>query len=789
MTKLYKRVTLSVFAISLMLLGMTLLPVKAAYIQTQLETTEQNLTADENGHTYLYIPELPDFSRWTSSNQVHDEDIDFVEYAYYSTGWDSSSSSYTGPASRRTYMASPISFGFGWLDTWNVLPAFYDYGNTTNDPLSISIENERIVFPLTIGEEVSVIMEPGLFHLGTFNITTEEFMYLTLSSRSDLADASVLVFDPNGALLLDGGVDGGDTELHPFKTSGPGMYIVFIMMMPYDDNLCILDVLLEAVTPIDLPIGGFAEGVLNGSEYFVDTEDGSLLHQEKAPNAVTYKFSTNTTMPGVITHSMNLPDLDTDTYSWYYPRIHITSNASEDFFFEARYTDSPDPNGDPYYYQSFQNETYYMTFIGLENVEYIVHNEYAIIGELPVNEKFYIENDIANVETKAYSLSLSQDSVLRVNSSEEYGGYTWNFFSVFEDNCYRQLSVIDNPSFDNAAFYYLPAGEYIVKASCGNDQASGFYDFNLGPVIDGLGAVAVDVGSLIGLRFDTNVLDWYNVSMSFNTRDNVTAGTDVYFFNTFGGQVHSHDLELGNRQSGLGWVEFNSNYTSWVLENFCEGFGIVVISPYDIYNNTGGLPGSELSTYSLDYTVNVEDGFPWVFNGTASTSLDTGGYNFTLGDPGDSSESYWLNLEGEVGQWLNVSVSVEDVDSWTCAVFQKVDGTPQILYWGNLDDTFTGSYSGEASFQFGCISDNISLYFSVQRTQAGEGRLDIAFDEFTMNTFEYMPPPMFLGQIIEPGIDMGLVALGIGIAVVAGVVVVIVIIIKKKPELLGRFKK
>ena len=41
------------------------------------------------------------------------------------------------------------------------------------------------------------------------------------------------------------------------------------------------------------------------------------------------------------------------------------------------------------------------------------------------------------------------------------------------------------------------------------------------------------------------------------------------------------------------------------------------------------------------------------------------------------------------------------------------------------------------------------------------------------------------GPIVPPGPDMGLVAAGIGITVVA-VVVVLVVILKKKPQLLGR---
>ncbi len=779
MTMKYKRVAILVFTISLMLLGMILLPVSAAFVPTQLEITEQSFTADENGHTYVYAPAVEDFTEISNIHLVHNEDTDVNEYDYMPENWGYSSYSWNGPASRTTSIPGTISLGFGWLDDWAKLyPSFYDYANTTNAPLTTSYELERIAFPLLIGEETSIIMDSGKMHYATFNLTTEEFMYLTVGSRSDLLEAYLFVFDSAGTILGQGGIMGGDIEVLPFLPSGPGMYTLLVQVMTFDDNLHILDLLLEETTPIDLPVGGYAEGVLTGSEYFVDPGDGSLIHQEKAPRAITYKFSTNFTTPGVITHSMNLPEIDTDIYTWYEPWIQVTSEADMDFFFDARFNAYIEPNDDPFYYQSFQNETYYLTVIGMENVEYMLSNEYAMIDELPVNEKFYLENDIVDDETEAFTLSLSPDSVLRVNSTEGTYGYSFSIFSVFDDNNFKQLSISDSSTFDNAYFYYIPAGEYLVSAYCSDSDAWGFYDFNLGPVIDGLGSVSVDVGSVVGLRFDTNAIDWYNVSVTFDTHDNVTAGTDITFINTFGREGYSIDLPLGNRQSGLGWVQYNQNYTDWITNEFSDGFGIIAVSPYEAFNNTGGLPGPEYTTYTCDYTVSVEDGLPWKFNDTASTSLGTGWYNFTLGDPSDVTENYLLTLNGEMGQWLNVSVSVEDVDDWDCTVYQILDGNPQVLHWSSLDDTFTGDYTGEASFQFGCINETVMLHFWVLRTMTGEGRLDIAFDDFTMNTLEYMPPLMYQGVAVSPGIDLGLVTVGIGGAAV--IIVVIVIIVKKK---------
>ena len=93
-----KRVGLSVFAISLMLLGMTLLPVSAAYIPTQTETFDQSFVAEENGHTYLYVDNEISFEQ---SKVIHNEDMNVEKYFYQESSWSNQFSVYPGPAERR----------------------------------------------------------------------------------------------------------------------------------------------------------------------------------------------------------------------------------------------------------------------------------------------------------------------------------------------------------------------------------------------------------------------------------------------------------------------------------------------------------------------------------------------------------------------------------------------------------------------------------------------------------------------------------------------------------------
>ena len=775
MTLRYRRVAISVFAISLMLLGITMSPVSAAYIPIENETFDQSFVAEENGHTYLYVDNEILFAQ---SNLIHNRDVNIERYFYQSSSWSNSFSAYPGPAERKYSFSQGSYLHSGWLDNGTVLQSYHDFANTSSAPLEISASSERNVFPAEIGVQSSVILDAGALNIGTFNLTNEEFIHVTLGGRTDNADISMLIIDPFGRLLMDGYVSGGSIDVFPFAPTGPGMYQIFLFCYSDNDNLAIADFKIDPVTPTELPIGGIVDGVLPGSEHIVE-DDGSMVQQEKAPTAITYKFRTNSTTPARLQYAFNIPDITEDIYYRYEPWMLITSGA---FFFEGMpyaFGAYFDQYSDPFYYQSFQNETYYATVIGMENVGYTLYHDQPAIEELPINQEFYIENVGTSNELQVFSLQLSQDSVMRVNSTEGTYGYDWDLWTVDNDMLFHWLEIDDNSVFGDSDIYYIPAGEYLVSARCSDSEASGFYEFNVGPVIDGVGSVAVDNGGLIGVRFDTSVLSLYNLTVSLNTHGNVTAGTDIEVLNTYGGYVTNLDSILGNRQSGVSWVEYPLNFTSNIIENFYEGFGIAVISPYYVQNNTAGLPGNALNDYTLDYTVGLEDGAPWMYNSTALISIDTGWYNFTLGDPGDAYEYHVLMVNCSEGIWMNVSVYVEDVSDWECSVYQAVDGRFQRLNWGSLDDTFVGSSSGESAFQVGSISDMLYFVFDVERILADEGRLDIEITQFLTNNFEFMPPVMYQGAAAS-GIDATTLTLvaGGGIAIVA--VVIVIIIVKKR---------
>jgi len=780
---LKNRLGYAIFAMVLMIVGLAVLPVSAAFVPITEEMTEQSFDADSDGHTYLYVSSELDYQ--SRDYLVHDGDVDITTYAY-DDDWDIDSTSFEGPATREYPFQTWDYAQRGWLDDGTPLGQFIDFANTTSNPLEIGAESERRVFPLTVGATNTIVLEQSVPHYGIFNLTTEEFIHVTVASRQDDTMLMCSVGSPDGIVYGQMFLTDGNIDVMPIRPDGPGMYILYIDVGTQIDSLCTVDVTIESVTPISFPVDTIIESVLPGSEYIVEVGSGDLVHTETAPTAITYEFYSNTSYPERIRWAMNVPELQSAVYSPYIPRLRMTSDAYTMNEVVYRYTNAYSYDDDPFFFQSFQNESYYMTVLGMENVEYVLHHDVPTSNPLPMNQEFYIENMQSDTRNEIFTLELSEDSIFRVNTTAA-NNYNWRIYSVFDDMIYRYTGILTNPTFQNSQIYYLPAGTYIAIARATSYSAFGHYEFNFGPVVDGTGPISVDDGSLVGVRFDTNALDWYNVSVAFDTHDNVTVSTDVQILNTFGENLMNSDVGFGNRQSGLGWVEYMNNYTSWIAYRFVDGFGIAVISPYYVQDNTAGLVSDQVFGSSLDYTVAVEDGTPWRFNDTASISIGTGWYNFTLGDPGDSIERYLVSLDCEPGTWMTVSIYVEDVTDWACEVFQKLNYSYHWLLWDDLDDTFSGSYTGESTFQFGSLSDTVNLMFWIDRTQAGEGRLDISIEAHETNTFDFMDPIEYMGAGagVAPPVDLGPAAVGIGVAAVA-IVVVVVVILKKKPQLLGR---
>jgi hypothetical protein len=779
-----RRVVLSLVLVSVLLAGQAL-PVVDAVYATLFETTySQDLQADNNGHTYLYVPE-PDSFYPSRSSLVHDSSMDINEYQYTSSSWSLATDSLLGIGEQmEDVFAGGIAWP-GWLANVTICPKFYEFINTTNS-YELGLRHRFTYFGMPIGEEVSVVLDPSFYYYGTFNVTTQEFFHLTLAARQDFTDITVFVMDEFGRGVNEYMLTDGDIDVIPFAPDGPGMYIVILFTSLDAPGLPIVDLRLDAITPDPLLADEIVEGVLPGSELVVKDEGGDTIHQEKAPSAHTFKLSPNTASPGRLQWSLNQPELDDEIYDPYEPRLEVTSDMIYTGFLH-RYLTELSLDGGEYYYQTSNDESYYFTIIGMEETTYTLLNDFPDLQTLPLGTPIFLESFMTDRGVFAYRLPLATDSLLKLNTSTT-SGFNWAAFRIFEDYTYRAIQIPESTTFHNAQPVYLPAGEYVIYGTAESIGNSAVTTFTLGPVVEDVSHVSVYNNDIVGIRVPTEALSFYRFNVTLETHDNVTVDCDIDFFNQYGTILYATGPTLGNQQAGLGWVAVGSNRSlithgfAPYYSMFCDGYSIVSISPYRVQNNTGVL--TELpDPYMVDYSLTQENYAPMIFNGTESWSQASPGWtNFTLGDPGEPTEVYMIEADCTPGTWFNVTYLTEDVDGiFDIIIYQRYDGCTYRLDLTDLTDTLTGTVA-RSEFEFGSISNELVMLFIVDRDLSFEGSLDVYITPYDMNTYTYPPTPRYIGSAGAGGgtVDLGAVAIVAGVAGLAVVVVVIIFVARKR---------
>ncbi|MFW9849236.1 MAG: hypothetical protein ACFFF4_08845 [Candidatus Thorarchaeota archaeon] len=775
---------ISLLAIFVLLVGPSVVMVQAAFVPTAMVTQTQSFARDDNDHAYVYAKDdAKNFPVDTFLN--HEEDVDYVRYDYARTYWNRQTGSYPGPADRQFYIGSGYGASWGWLQESKGLPAFYEFVTEHNDT-AISESEVYNIFPLELNSEYSLFAESGYSYIGTFNVTDQEFFHMTVTSHQDGLECGFGIIDYQGRWLAEGYIDDSDIVVMPFKSSGNGTYFFYFEFYASDPADVIFDFLIEPVVPEVIAFGDIVEGTLPGSEIKFDTEnDNSWVYEQMRPNVHTYKFSSNSTQFGKL--SVLFENLG---------GLFLPTNIRADiigclFGYDYTFWQEMDLPSDVFYYTSFANETYYLTIQGMDNVGFTVINQMVDIPALPRNEEFFIQNWQADRIVKPYRLTLGQDSVLRINRTEWNGGFQWNFMTYGSDGYYKTYNVPEGSSFEGASTIYLPAGKYLITARSEGSSASGLYEFNFGPVLNGAGPVSVDVDRIIGMKVPVEDLMFYRSNVTLMTQDNVTVNVDIDYLNMYGGSVYTTNHQLGNRQSGTSWMGYASNTSTHVLgvsgtsySMFCDGYAIIAVAPYRIRNNTNGV-AEDLFGRTVDFDVTFDEDGDGIVTEFVTTDLGSGfsWSNFSLWTYGDNNEYYALHLTGAEGVWMNISLLMDQTelnDMWIYA-YQDIDGCPQRLNWDYLDDNFLGDlYNG--SFELGGISNDILLVFNVMRYLNVNTTLSIGIDPLTVNELVYLPVPTYYGYGSVPGqvvgIDPALAIVGVGI--IAVVVVVVVVVLKKR---------
>ncbi|TXT55309.1 MAG: exported protein of unknown function [Candidatus Thorarchaeota archaeon] len=786
MTPMGRKVNLSLFAMVL-LFGSLILPVvSAAYTPAEKQTETQSLETANNGHAYLYEHGGPNILD-THDYLEHDEDIDYTTYDYTSSSWSTDSGSYNGPAYRTNYLKGTNYADYGMWHDGDPMGYFWDFQNTT-DEVELSTTQQWYTFVMPIGEDVGLVVDSYQTYYGTFNVTTEEFFHLTITSNHDDIYIQGYVIDPNGQGVAYFEVNNGDIGIFPVPVYAPGMYAIIFEANVDSLGLPTMDLRIDSITPQVINFGESIEGVLSGSEVGLDSNN-DLIHDEMAPTIHTYKLTSNSTHPAYFEYAINYHEL-APLYTMTAPSIILQTSLNEFTYSADHYVEYLSNIGEKHWYQSFGNNSYYLSFSGMDNIEYTLYHDQPVVPELPINEEFYVENyDVAG-ELMAYRFYLSQDAIIKVNSTEVNSGFDWDM--IYSDGTnFQWIGITDSTTFHGARHYYLKAGTYLVLLEANSWNSAGHYTVNLGPIVDGLGNYAVDLEDLIGVRFDVNVHTFNEFNVTLRNQANITVRSDIDFMTMYGSDVANYATTYSNRQNGLDWMAYSGVNMSTLqfgestdYRYFPDGYGILVISPYEVENNTGGIVSDFYNEYTVDYGITHRDYTSDYINGTKSVDVGTSSVwaNFTLGDPGDAMEYYWLVINCSEGVWMNFTVYTDDVTDYRFAALQESKrGCPQILEWDDISGGSAWSSATEAWYEFGSMSDQIILYIEIDRDLLDEGSFDILIQPYTTNHRE-SPVLQYAGYVPGTG---GFDILGqnmpliIGGVAVAAIVIVVLVAWKK----------
>ncbi len=765
MSRIDKKTLLGFFVVAAMTFSLLVTPASAAQITMTDETFERVFEADENGHTYLYA-EPTVFDMITSNYLNLEEDIDYERYRNGNSGWTRSTGTFSSPGLVPVFWHSHdalTSDGVWGEDT--LLPTFWDLDGETN-----STTNRRS-FALNMGQTTTIAIESELMYIGTLATAGAEFIHLTINSLQDDIEWEFVILDSEDTVITYGvGMD-GDITVTPFKP-GVGTHYIWIGAGFDHSGLVMFDIHPQAVTPETIPIGNVVQDTLPGSELTV--VDGSIVHTEKAPTVRTYKYNSPTEL-AMISYSFNYPEI-MPLASPHMIMLSLSSDAFLDDSGKMRMQyDFPFPLSDNYFYKSIQGETYYLTVMGGDNVQYALYNSVVEDDELPLNEEFLLQNLNEDQAKKGYLLTIEEDSFMKVNSTFYSGSCDWYIYTVTEDMMMRQFTIGYDTYYPDSPFIYIPAGEYVLFTTMDGDYL-GEFEFNIGPITEDLTTSMTRVG---GFRVPTDALDFFNMTITLLNEDNVTATTDVQLFDRTGRSLAAASYPLSNWWDGSSLMEHSSwdnflNLPIYTLTS--DEYTLIAVSPIYVANNTEGSLTENYAlynvSYSLDWDVITEDYYVDMHTlnvGNGATHV------FDLDLPGEASESYYLEMNLTMGVWYNVSIISEDVFLFSADLLHNIGGRIHYTPWNDLDDNMAGTLGTELIFEFGALTENPVFIFDVMRSLGTEGNLTIRVDPFVTNLIEDLPE-------LVPTSDMfaGLAATAPYIAVGGIIIAVVVVVYLKK---------
>jgi hypothetical protein len=750
---------------SIFLLGPMITP--AAALQTNMieEVFNYGFAPGVNNHTYIYTP--PRDSSFLSSFQVLDfsEDTDLTRYNYDNTGWSSPDTTYNEDTSELWNWISSDTIAGGSMGDPLYLPQFYDFVGSDGSGAILNTTLERRSFSLAFGQQTPVAIDSDYRYYGTLAINGQEFVHLTVASLQDGFTWIITVTDPQGRQMVQSSGSDGDIIVLPFRPSIAGTYIVTVQSNAANGERALFEILPQAITPQVIAPGEVITDTLTTGEIAVVGEYDSITHDELVPTTMTYKI-----LPGEdvssLTYSFNYP---IPLYGWFQGATIIFTNDAFTHGVNGgyRYRESISfPENDEYY---CRGEAHYITVMGGDNIDYTLYHEADVAAELVVNQEFRVDNLFGHAITNVYSLIVPEDSVLKLNttSTSDFEQSLWTIL----DSGYRQYySIDDGTSLTTSPIYYLPAGDYVVVVDV-ESYVSEWMEFTFQPMTTSSSAAITNIGGFI---VSTEPCHEYNLTITLDNLYNVSVPMDVHIYNNFYSSIVAPSFVLGTWFDGSSQIP-HSTYESSRVEDintrvWTEGYALIVISTYP-YNNTAGI-GDYYENFPVDLRISWDDVTHDNYVAAASIDASTtpNHYNFTFDTTGDSVELYSLLLNTSIGTWYNVSITSNEVNSFSAFSYVHYQDRTHYTGTGDLNDALQGS-APDWSFQFGGITDAVYLEFSINRNLA-DGHFSVEVIPMDTYMFEY---PTELGPT-GPDIlaILGSIALPLGVGVVAIVIVVVV---------------
>jgi hypothetical protein len=122
-------------------------------------------------------------------------------------------------------------------------------------------------------------------------------------------------------------------------------------------------------------------------------------------------------------------------------------------------------------------------------------------------------------------------------------------------------------------------------------------------------------------------------------------------------------------------------------------------------------------------------------------------------------------------------VTVGEIDNWDLTIWQVFSNITQVLGSTEVSDTAIGSETDVLTFQFGSISEDISMRFHVDRPGNPDGFLHVHLDPLNTTSYEGVSTPA-----PAPGpLPASLLYIGIGAGAVVVVVILVVLYKRKNP--------